>query len=177
MFDPLKSALSVFPMKRMGRADIKMLARASSARSHAAVFETVNSWIDVLSIPDNLLGPVPLFFEDDVSTVLCYMEGHDFVDFIPGWLILAYERSFALGVHSTVLACLSPGGVIGSAINEDGSSDLDRIRAMMTEDQIVWVHQMLKLINEMSVGKYACSRQLLDELLDYWSPTSQLKVD
>lgn len=185
----IKSKCGTLIMKRFGHMKVedvevaKAIFQPTAAQKHslghlasgrlvAEVIEhlkMVHTWPDLLLLPDTALGPDPLYGRSNVAMVTHYQDPKDFVLFTPGWLLLARDRSFSLGVFSTVVTNFNPQGAMAQVTNDDGRSKLQEVSEGMNHAQKRWVAETFQQVLDGCNGIFADKATAVAQCVDYWT--------
>jgi hypothetical protein len=169
--DDIELAKSLFPPEPM-EGSLWSQAQGSMVREVAELLKPVVTWPDLLSMPDEALGLDPFYGATNAALVIYRLNSDDVVRFLPGWLLLARDRSFSLGVMSTMIAALHPNGVMAQVTNDDGRSELETLVDGMNLPQRHWVAAIFKQILDGCRGVFADKAQTVAECVAFWEAAS-----
>jgi hypothetical protein len=164
----MEDAFRLFPPKGVGGKSLRQSVPATALIETGEFLDNVQSWPDLLNLPDSVLGPDPLYARSNLGAIISYLNGETFVTLLPGWVLLAYERSFDLGIFGSILSNLDPEGVRSEYMLPSGRSEFKEYFVLLNDDQKRWITDMLWNIENLCIGQFAWQRANVARVRHRW---------
>lgn len=172
--DDVEIAKRIFPPSPSEGTSIWSLAQGTLEPQIAGHLKDVRTWPDLLALPDDALGLDRFYGRRNAAVVTHGLDIVDFARFLPGWLLLARDRSFNLGAFSTIIARIHPQGVLAQIKNEDGRSELETMIAALNNTQRRWIADIVGQILQLCRGSIINDLTTVEEAFAYWASVSEL---